>query len=128
MQFPLIQQYSIYLSIDVKRCTKEGFLDQLAAQPALVPHRLGSLDVEHRHHRTGLPLRWGRPAGDRAEVAKSQVAEADEIVDMLLSAGMLRIAPTLAQNHQATLGQLTQLACLQRESSWRFAAAENGED
>lgn len=52
----------------------------------------------------------------------------DEIVDMLLSAGMLRIAPTLAQNHQATLGQLAQLARLQRESSWRFATTENGEE
>jgi len=52
----------------------------------------------------------------------------DEIVDMLLSAGMLRVAPILAQNHQATLGQLAQLARLQRESSWRFATAENGEE
>lgn len=50
----------------------------------------------------------------------------DEIVDWLLSGGSTHLAAALSRAHQNYLGELVQLARLEREHSWRYAPV--GED
>jgi hypothetical protein len=52
----------------------------------------------------------------------------DEIIDFLVSIGLIKLASTLSKRHQDYMSELTHMKRLQRASSWRAGEEEDEEE